>query len=130
MKIMVCYDGSGASRSALRVALKHAKAFEAKVFLVASMEKGTEDEHKAIRELETELNNAKEKLEKDGVTCETHLLVRGMTPDEDLVSYAKEQGIDEIAIGIRKRSKVGKLIFGSTAQYLILNAPCPVITVR
>jgi nucleotide-binding universal stress UspA family protein len=53
-----------------------------------------------------------------------------MTPDEDLVAYAKEQGIDEIAIGIRKRSKVGKLIFGSTAQYLILNAPCPVITVR
>lgn len=130
MKIMVCYDGSGASRSALRVAVRHAKAFNAKVYLVASMEKGTEDEHEAIRELEIELNNAKEKIQSEGITCETHLLVRGLTPDEDLVSYAKEQGIDEIAIGIRKRSKVGKLIFGSTAQYLILNAHCPVITVR
>lgn len=127
---MVCYDGSGASRSALRIALKHAKAFDAKIFLVASMEKGTEDEHQVIRELETELNTAKEKLQNDGIECETHLLVRGLSPDEDLVSYAKEQGIDEIAIGIRKRSKVGKLIFGSTAQYLILNAHCPVITVR
>ncbi len=127
---MVCFDGSGASRSALRVAVKHAKAFEAKVFLVASMEKGTEDEHEAIRELETELENAKQKLISESIDCETHLLVRGLTPDEDLVSYAKEQGIDEIAIGIRKRSKVGKLIFGSTAQYLILNAHCPVITVR
>jgi len=130
MKIMVCFDGSGASRSALRVAVKHAKAFTAKVFLVASMEKGTEDEHQTIKEMETELNHAKEKLAAEGIECETHLLVRGMTPDEDLVAYAKEQGIDEIAIGIRKRSKVGKLIFGSTAQYLILNAPCPVITVR
>jgi nucleotide-binding universal stress UspA family protein len=130
MKIMVCFDGSGASRSALRVAVKHAKAFGAKVFLVASMEKGTEDEHQTIKEMETELNHAKEKLINEGIECETHLLVRGMTPDEDLVAYAKEQGIDEIAIGIRKRSKVGKLIFGSTAQYLILNAPCPVITVR
>ena len=130
MKIMVCYDGSGASRSALRVAIKHAKAMEAKVYLVASMEKGTEDEQKVIQQLETELKNAKEKLEKESIECETHLLVRGMTPDEDLVSYAKEQGIDEIAIGIRKRSKVGKLIFGSTAQYLILNAHCPVITVK
>ncbi|MDA8138373.1 MAG: universal stress protein [Desulfobacteraceae bacterium] len=130
MKIMVCYDGSGASRSALRVAIRHAKAFNAKVYLVSSMEKGTEEEHEAIREIETELNNAKEKIQSEGITCETHLLVRGLTPDEDLVSYAKEQGIDEIAIGIRKRSKVGKLIFGSTAQYLILNAHCPVITVR
>jgi nucleotide-binding universal stress UspA family protein len=112
------------------VAVKHAKAFGAKVFLVASMEKGTEDEHQTIKEMETELNHAKEKLINEGIECETHLLVRGMTPDEDLVAYAKEQGIDEIAIGIRKRSKVGKLIFGSTAQYLILNAPCPVITVR
>lgn len=130
MKIMVCYDGSGASRSALRVATKHAKAMDAKIYLVASMEKGTEDEQKMIQQLETELANTKEKLERDGIACETHLLVRGMTPDEDLVTYAKEQGIDEIAIGIRKRSKVGKLIFGSTAQYLILNAHCPVITVK
>ncbi|MCJ8502007.1 universal stress protein [Desulfatitalea alkaliphila] len=130
MKIMVCYDGSGASRSALRVATKHAKAMDAKIYLVASMEKGTEDEQKMIQQLETELATTKEKLERDGIACETHLLVRGMTPDEDLVTYAKEQGIDEIAIGIRKRSKVGKLIFGSTAQYLILNAHCPVITVK
>ncbi len=130
MKIMVCYEGSGASRSALRVAVKHAKAFGAKLFLVASLEKGTEDEQKVIKDLETELNNAKEKIVKDGIDCETHLLVRGMSPDEDLVQYAKEKGIDEIAIGIRKRSKVGKLIFGSTAQYLILNAHCPVITVK
>ena len=130
MKIMVCYDGSDASRSALRVAVKYAKAFEAKVYLVASMAKGAEDEQKVIRQLETELENGKDKLADQGIECETNLLVRGMTPDEDLVSYAREQGIDEIAIGIRKRSKVSKLFFGSTAQYLILNAHCPVITVK
>ena len=130
MKIMVCFDGSKASRSALRVAIKYAKVFEAKVYLVASMEKGKEDEQKVIQQLETELKNGKDKLASESIACETHLLVRGMTPDEDLVSYAREQGIDEIAIGIRKRSKVSKMFFGSTAQYLILNAHCPVITVK
>lgn len=130
MKIMVCYDGSDASKSAFQVVTKYARAFGATVYLVASLEKGTEDEHKTIDQLETELKNGKEKLVEAGVACETHLLVRGMTPNEDLVAYAKEEGIDEIIIGIRKRSKLGKFFFGSTAQYLILNAPCPVITVK
>jgi len=130
MKIMVCYDGSSSSRAALAVAINYANAFEAKVYLVASMEKGTEDAEEVIRRFETELENGKEKLANEGIECETQLLVRGMTPDEDLSAFAKEQGIDEIVIGIRKRSKVGKLFVGSISQYLILNAHCPVVTVK
>jgi nucleotide-binding universal stress UspA family protein len=38
--------------------------------------------------------------------------------------------VDEIIIGIEKRSKVGKLLFGSNAQYIILEAPCPVVSVK
>jgi nucleotide-binding universal stress UspA family protein len=53
-----------------------------------------------------------------------------MTPEEDLLAYAREQNVDEIVIGIRKRSRMGKLLFGSTAQFLILNAHCPVLTVK
>ena len=45
-------------------------------------------------------------------------------------NFLLENEIDEIVIGIKKRSKVGKLIFGSTAQYVILEAPCPVLTVK
>ncbi|MGW8186758.1 MAG: universal stress protein, partial [Desulfobacterales bacterium] len=57
-------------------------------------------------------------------------LVRGLSPGEDLVQFAKENRIDEIIIGVRRRSKVGKLVFGSTAQFVILNAPCPVVSVK
>lgn len=130
MKIMVCYTGSRSSYSALKETIKRARAMEAKVYLVASLEKGTEDEQKTISQLEASLKDAEEQLKKENIECETHLLVRGMTPDEDLLSYAKEQDVDEIVIGIRKRSKMGKLLFGSTAQYLILNAHCPVLTVK
>lgn len=130
MKIMVCYTGSRSSRTALNVVMERAKLLNAKVYLVASLERGTEEEQKTISELEGALKSAEDQLKKAEIPCETHLLVRGMTPEDDLLAYAEEQGIDELVIGIRKRSKMGKLLFGSTAQYLILNAPCPVLTVK
>jgi len=53
-----------------------------------------------------------------------------MQAGEDLVKFANENDIDEILIGIQKTSKVGKLLFGSTAQFVILEASCPVVTVK
>lgn len=130
MKIMVCYTGSRSSRSALNLAIEHAKLFNGKLYLVASMEKGTAQEQEEINKIEDEQQRAAEKLKKEGIECETHLLVRGFTPDEDLVNYAREESMDEIVLGIRKRSRMDKLIFGSTAQYVILNADCPVVTTK
>lgn len=130
MKIMVCYDGGDGSQWALKMAIQHARVFDAEIYLVASLEKVTDAELHLIEHLKNELAKAKEKLEKEGLACTTHLLVRGLTPGEDMVAYAKENKIDQIVIGIRRKSKVGKIIFGSTAQYLILKAPCPVLTVN
>ncbi|RLC23367.1 MAG: universal stress protein, partial [Deltaproteobacteria bacterium] len=76
------------------------------------------------------LEQAKAYFDDYGVKCETHLLVRGFEAGEDLVTFAKEKKVDEIIIGVRSRSKVGKLIFGSTAQVVILDAHCPVLTVK
>lgn len=47
-----------------------------------------------------------------------------------LVGFADHNDIKEIVIGVRRRSKVGKLLFGSTAQYVILIASCPVVSVK
>jgi nucleotide-binding universal stress UspA family protein len=48
MKLMVGYDGSNSSKEALRVAKKHAKAFNAKVHAVHSMESGTDSQREDI----------------------------------------------------------------------------------
>jgi len=130
MKILVGYDELGAVSSAIALALKHAKAFDAEVDVLTSLEEGTENNIKDISGAEKGLEKVKQYFDKEKISCKTHLLIRGVTPGEDLISFAKENKIDEIIIGVKRRSKVGKLIFGSTAQYVILEAHCPVVTVK
>jgi nucleotide-binding universal stress UspA family protein len=130
MKILVGYDGSNSGKEALALAKKHAVAFGAQVIIVASLTGGSVTHAVEVEHATEDLEFAKSMFDEDNIACETKLLVRGMTPGEDLIAFAKEHAVDEIVIGIKRRSKVGKLLFGSNAQYIIIKAPCPVVTVR
>ena len=130
MRILVGYDGSTSAKEALKLARKHALAFKSSVDIVTSMEKGTEQEQQAIEDAERGLEWAKTMFAEKGLDCRTHLLIRGLAPGEDILEFAKESKVDEIIVGVKRRSKVGKLLMGSTAQYVILQAPCPVVTVK
>ena len=130
MKILVAFEGSSAAKAALELAVKHAQAFDGELVIVWSMPKGDEDQQEEIQAAEKTLAYWKDHLEQKGLACQTHLLIRGVDAGEDLIRFAADHNVEEIVMGVRRRSKVGKLIFGSTAQYVILNAPCPVVTVR
>jgi nucleotide-binding universal stress UspA family protein len=130
MKILLGYDGSNAAMDALKLAAKHGKAFKGTVYVIQSLSGGSEDKEEKIAAAGDQLAFAESLLKKEGVACETHLLVRGLPPGEDLVRFAEEKEIDTIIIGVRRRTQVGKMLFGSAAAFVILNAPCPVITIR
>ncbi|MGD8211451.1 MAG: universal stress protein [Desulfobacterales bacterium] len=130
MKIVVGYDGSKAADDAIKIAQKHAKAFEAEVYVLTFLE------HRPLLKTET-IDQAKSKLEKlkkafteNAIACEVNASVSYMSPGENLVKFAKENDADEVIIGVRKRSPVGKAVFGSTAQYVILNSPCSVTAAK
>jgi len=130
VKIMVCYDGSESSQEAVKFAVKQAKLSAARVYILTSMEKGSEKQQQDIGKAERELDYARSVFERENIPCEAHLLIQGLSPGEDIVKFANEERINEIVIGVEKKSKVGKLFFGSTAQYVILEAPCPVVAVK
>ncbi len=130
MRILVGYDGSNVSQEALTLALQHAKAFKAEVFVVTSMVGGPEVPRKTFEKAEEKLHAARSIFTASEIPCVTKLLVRGMHPGEDLVQFINENQIDEAIIGVKRRSRVGKLLFGSTAQTVILTAKCPVVTVK
>ena len=130
MNIVVGYDGSRVSTDVIRIAKLHARVFDAKLYLIHSMKGGPEHTREDFENAERELGRAHKQLSDDSIPSEPRLLVRGLTPGEDLVKFAEDHKSSEIIIGVHRRSRVGKALFGSTAQYVILNAPCPVLTVR
>jgi nucleotide-binding universal stress UspA family protein len=131
MKLLVCYDGSDQAKKALKKAKNHSKISGAKIDVVHAIARWVSLEFKDIQ-------SAKQSLEdeiwpflgREKTPYKTHLLIDSCGPGEQLVNYAKQEKVDEILIGVRKKSKTGKLFFGSTAQHVILNAPCPVVTIK
>ena len=130
MKILVGYNGSEVAKAALAQAKSYAKTFDALVHVVTSLEGGSGETIEEISAAAENLKFAQDYLERDGIRCKTEQLVRGLTPGEDLVKFANENGIDHLFVGIEKKSKTRKMLLGSTAQFVILKAPCPVTSVK
>ncbi len=130
MKYMVGYNGGPASKKALKLACSQAKASDALVYLITSTEGGATETPEQIKEVEDRLQEAKDILLKEKVQCETIQLARGLSPGEDMVQFARDNGIDQIFLGIEKKSRTRKILLGSTAQYVILKGPCPVTTTK
>jgi len=131
MRFLVCYDETKEAQKALKVAREHAKTWKAKLEVVNTITRIEPLKHSAVKKMEEKMEgDVKEILAGDDPPYEVNLLLTDLTPGEQLVKFAEDQNLDQIFLGIAKKSKVGKLLFGSTAQYIILHAPCPVVTVK
>jgi nucleotide-binding universal stress UspA family protein len=69
-------------------------------------------------------------LSSAGITHEVSQPSASVLPAEEILRLAAERSADMIVIGLRRRSPVGKLLLGSTAQQVLLDAPCPVLAVH
>jgi nucleotide-binding universal stress UspA family protein len=128
--IVVGYVPKPEGQAALRRAAEEARLREARLVVVNSHRGGREFDRDDAIESEAQLEEVRSTLQEAGVEHEVRQLVRGMDPAEDLVNVATEVAAEFIVIGLRRRSPVGKLILGSNAQRVLLEAPCPVLAVK
>ncbi|MBF0552713.1 MAG: universal stress protein [Deltaproteobacteria bacterium] len=132
MKIMLCYGGSNESKQGMIEAEKQARAFHGKVLVVASHVIDDQSYPMRIEPTELGLKGAQAFFDERGIPCQTILAYRDFDDPvgEHLLEIAKEHQVDEIIVGIKNRSRVGKLLLGSVAQFLLLKADCPVLGVK
>lgn len=130
MKILVGYIRTPEGEAALERAIQEAALRDAELVVVHSQHGGERDETERSQAQGQELAAVRGRLEAAGVHHSVRELVRGQDPGEDLLDYAQDIDADLIVLGIRRRSPVGKLVLGSTAQDVLLRADCPVLAVK
>jgi nucleotide-binding universal stress UspA family protein len=115
--IVVGYSSKPEGRAALKRALSEARLRGAALVVVdASQEVQTAD--------------LTDELSASGVTFEIRTPADGHDSAEELIRTAEAIDADFIVIGLRRRSPVGKLLLGSNAQRVLLDAACPVLAVK
>jgi nucleotide-binding universal stress UspA family protein len=72
----------------------------------------------------------KDQLASSGVEYEVVQTVEARDPADQLLKVAEETNAELIVIGLRRRTPVGKLIMGSAAQTVLLEAEAPVLAVK
>ena len=131
MNILVGYDGSEEAVAAIQLAERHAIARRAKLHIVKTIPSKRDMSYRDVQKVEAELErDVREFLQSESLDHETYVVFSRESPGVALVNFAEQNQIDEIFIGVGDTSRAGKLLFGSTAQYVVLNSPCPVATVK
>ncbi|MGE5042290.1 MAG: universal stress protein [Candidatus Levyibacteriota bacterium] len=150
-KILLTHDGSTLSSAALPHAFLLAHTFGSKIILFRAVESvgqemaaldpaGMMPPSKAysdmavslVKSLERsakgQLRKLQEKLVEAGV--EVEIEVGHGLPGEEIISAAKVHGADLIIMATRGRSGIRRMMLGSVADYVVRNAPCPVMLIH
>ncbi|HYN28797.1 MAG TPA: universal stress protein [Dermatophilaceae bacterium] len=130
MSIVVGFVPTKEGRAALHRAVEEASLRRATLVVINSNRGGRDFDDQESQESEAELQRIHDQLSGEGIDVEVRQLVRGNEPAEDLIAVAVEAEAELIVIGLRRRTPVGKLILGSNAQRILLDAPCAVLAVK
>ena len=128
--VVVGYVPKPEGEAAVEQGITEAKLRGTTLVVVNSHRGGREYDDETSERSEHDLSALEARLKESGLEFEVRQLVRGFEPSEDLVSIAESCNAELIVIGLRRRTPVGKLIMGSAAQTVLLEADAPVLAVK
>ena len=128
MTIVVGYVPTPEGEAALTAALTEAQRREEPLHIVNASRGDSLVDSRFLSE--GALAGLRERLEASGVVYEIDQKVRGHEAAEEVVEAADRVNASLIVIGLRRRTPTGKLITGSQAQRILLDATVPVLAVK
>ncbi|GAB3459963.1 universal stress protein [Kineococcus endophyticus] len=130
MGIVVGYVANPEGRAALERAGAAAVRLSAPLVVVHSRRPGREVDAEEAELLAAVHDKVRAELAEAGQSVEVREVPDSDDPADDLITAAEDSGASLIVIGLRRRTPVGKLILGASAQRILLDAPCPVLAVK
>jgi nucleotide-binding universal stress UspA family protein len=128
MTIVVGYLPSPEGEAALSAALAEARLRDQPLHVLNTARGDALVDPRFLSEAGVE--ELRTRLDASGVVYEIDQKVRGHEAADEVVEAADRVGASLIVIGIRRRSPTGKLLTGSQAQRILLDANCPVLAVK
>jgi nucleotide-binding universal stress UspA family protein len=128
MSIVVGYVPTAEGNAALNYAIAEARKNDSLLVVINSSKGDALVDNRYAGQ--PEMDDIQQRLEQEDVK---HLIlhpVRGQDATTEVLNAAEAHRADLIVIGLRRRSPVGKLFLGSTAQRILLEADCPVVAVK
>jgi nucleotide-binding universal stress UspA family protein len=128
MTVLVGYVPTPLGEATLRAGVQESRR-RSEPLLVVNMSRDDVlvDPHRAATD---DLDRVERDVTELGVDVEVVRIEQGSDPADALVRVADERDASVVVIGLRHRSPVGKLIMGSSAQRILLDARCPVLAVK
>ncbi|WP_029069796.1 universal stress protein [Jonesia quinghaiensis] len=128
MSVVVGYLPTREGKQGISSAIDEAQGRGTPLIIVVSEKSTPSDQERQARD--EDLHRIIGQAQDVGVATHVEVLSERRDVADDLIAVAGEHNADVIVIGLRRRSPVGKLILGSNAQRILLDAPCPVLAVK
>ena len=128
MTVLVAYVPTPEGDAAFTAAVEEAGRRNARLVLLNTPREGAPIS--AAMAGESAVRDLVARASADGVDVEVHQEPHAGDVADEVVRVAGAVDASVIVIGLRKRSPVGKLLMGSTAQRILLDADRPVLAVK
>lgn len=128
MTIVVGYIPTPQGEAALDRAVEVAQSLDEELLVLNSARGDVIPEERRI--YDDQLDALASKLSEAGLRYQIQRELRRKEAADELLDAARDSGARVIVIGLRRRSPTGKLLFGSTAQRVLLEAECDVLAVK